>query len=418
MGVTEKSWSSAALRFFESLRDRNSGGARSTPDGPVTLYGTCYSTLGKAYLGPDEALEERVRRFITECQDPESGLMIGPELQDFEAATGALHDREHLVLHLTCAALPVCRHFDVKLPFPVRAAHCFTDSVYLQGWLERRDLSNPWLEGNNILFVGQLLVYLRDVEMHPLAQSALQLWFRWLDDHIDPNTSLWGTDGYASAMEAVYGGYHQLLVYYHEDHAIPNRQGLVDTVLRLQHADGGFHPDGNAGACEDVDCVDILTNAYKRSDYRRPEIRLALRQCMRHILALQNGDGGFPYNRDRPQSHMGVPGTEALPNQSTAFASWFRVHTLALMAEILTDEPELQGSFQFTSNLSMGWHQEWDKARYALTPEDRISERPFERKWRWRRVRYEVTRRCVSLRTTALRMRHLGGRLRREGMGQ
>jgi hypothetical protein len=151
----------------------------------------------------------------------------------------------------------------------------------------------------------------------------------------------------------------------------------VDTVLSLQHPDGGFAPDGGGGACEDVDAVDILVNLYKRFDYRRPEIRWALRRTLRHLLALQNPDGGFPYGRYRPGdpiTHMGVPGTLTRQGDSAAFPTWFRVHTLALLAEVLTDEPALSGSLRFSSCLSMGWHQPWPTVEHVLGPADAEAE--------------------------------------------
>jgi hypothetical protein len=224
-------------------------------------------------------------------------------------------------------------------------------------WLGQRDLKNAWFEGNNLLFVGQMLVYLRDAEAHPNAQQALDLWFGWLDRNLDPTTNLWGTNGYCADAEAVYGGYHQLLVYFHEGRLLKNPNGLVDTVLRLQHPDGGFNPAGNAGACEDVDCVDILVNLYKRSNYRRAEIRHHLNRCADHILRTQNVDGGFSYNRNAEQSHMGIPGTNAPANTSTTFATWFRIHALALCAEIVPEHPALKGAnLTFSKMLSMGWH--------------------------------------------------------------
>lgn len=157
---------------------------------------------------------------------------------------------------------------------------------------------------------------------------------------------------------AIFGGCYQLLVYFHEEHPLPNSRGLIDTVLSLQHMDGGFNPNGNAGACEDVDSVDILVNCYKRFDYRRADIRRALRRCLRHILTTQNTDGGFPYNSDQPQTHMGIPGTAAGPNVSCTFPTWFRIHTLALIREVLPSEPAFEGiNFRFNRALSMGWHR-------------------------------------------------------------
>ena len=75
-------------------------------------------------------------------------------------------------MHLTCAAVPTCQHFGIQLKFPIAAAHRFCDLDYLGQWMDRRDLKKAWFEGNNILFVGQLLVYLRDVEALPRGASG------------------------------------------------------------------------------------------------------------------------------------------------------------------------------------------------------------------------------------------------------
>jgi hypothetical protein len=380
-------WHRAAQQFIARMHDGATGGCRSVPGGPVTLYGTCYGLLAQTYLGDTFELAPATRRFIQEGQDPQSGWFVGPELQGFQAPQGALHDREHLRLHLTCAALPVCSQFNIPVLNPLTAALRFCDIGYLRGWLQARDLRHAWFEGNNLLFAGQLLVHLRDAGGCPQARPALDAWFEWLEEAIDPATSLWGSNGLCSQAEAVYGGYHQLLVYYHEQRPIRNPEGLIDVVLNLQHADGGFHPEGNAGACEDVDCVDILVNLYKLTGARQREIRLALRKCLFHILAQQNPDGGFPYTRNRAQSHMGVPGTGAPANVSTMFPTWFRIHTLALMSEILTDEPQLKDvPFRFSDELSMGWHRTWDRTHHAVGPLDAWRDRMALGAWKWGRI--------------------------------
>jgi hypothetical protein len=353
----KRSWCYKAVEYLDTIYDPVSGGSRSVPGGNVTLYGTCYAALGRDYILGNVSLSEGTRDFLIKFQDSDSGLMIGPEMSHVFPAAGAVHDRQHQILHLTCAAIATCQHFDLPIKYAIRAAHLFCNLDYLMAWLRQRNFRRAWLEGNNILFIGQLLVYLRDVEAIPTAQAALDLWFQWLDDNVDPETNLWGTNGYCSTTEAVYGGYHQLLVYYHENHSIVNPRGLVDTVLQLQHRDGGFSPYGNAGACEDVDCVDILVNLYKRFDYRRAHIRYSICRCVDHILKTQNHDGGFPYNRNIAQSIMGIPDTQAPENVSTTFATWFRIHTLALCAEIIPNHPAFMGvKFRFSKTLSMGWH--------------------------------------------------------------
>ena len=349
-------WKDSVIRFLESIQDPECGAAPSVKDGALTLYGTCYSLLAMYYLGKSIIPTAEARNFVMAAQSPESGFFIGPELLGFEMRPGFIHTREHLVLHQTCAVLPFCQEFSI-LPASLSEAHQFCDLTRLRQWMNERDFKFAWFEGNNILFIGQLLVYLRDVEKKPGAVEALKQWFDWLDRSADPITGLWGTNGLCTPMEAVYGGYHQLLVYYYENHPLPNAYGLVDTVLALQHDDGGFNPNGNSGACEDVDAVDILVNCYKRIDYRRTEIRHALRRCLVHILSTQNPDGGFPYNRNQEQSHMGIPATEAAPNVSCTFPTWFRIHTLALIAEVLPNDPAFSGvTFRFNKALSMGWH--------------------------------------------------------------
>jgi hypothetical protein len=352
-----KTWDAQTAQFLNSLRAMEDGLFRSTIDGPPTLYGTCYAMFGLFYLGQQVPVDDRMRSRLANCQDPNTGWLIGPEFNGFTTPTNVMHSREFLELHSTSAALPFFTEFGLPLPYPMTAAKRFCDPSYLADWIRTVDWRRAWFEGNRVMFVGQFLVYLRDVEKFAPAKRALEQWFDWLDRSVDLRTGLWGTNGFCDAKEAVYGGYHQLLVYYHESHSLPNLRGMVDTVLSLQHRDGGFNPHGNAGACEDVDSVDILVNSYKRCDYRRADIRLALRRCLKHILGTQNDDGGFPYARGITQSHMGIPGTQANPNASCTFPTWFRIHTLALIAEVLRGEPALSSvPFRFNSTLSMGWH--------------------------------------------------------------
>jgi glycosyltransferase involved in cell wall biosynthesis len=343
--------------FIRSQKDESMGAYTSVPNGSITLYGTCYGLLTQRYL--DERFQPSTATFdfILACQDKVTGLFHGPEILP-ESASSLGHNKEHLLYHLTCTTLPVLQQWTISPKHPVYAAHKFTKTKFLNKWLDERDLTDAWLEGNNLLFIGQLLVYLRDFEKHPEAAKALQIWFEWLDRRIDPKTGLWGTDGFCSNYHGMYGGYHQLLVYYHENRPIHYKEALVDTVLSLQHHDGGFSQNPGGGACEDVDAVDILVNMYKQIDYKRPEIRQALKRNLDLILSIQNKDGGFPYNKTAPsQSHMNIPATRAGQGESTMFATWFRIHTIALIAEVL---PEVRlankFNFDFSKYLSMGWH--------------------------------------------------------------
>jgi hypothetical protein len=312
-------------------------------------------------------------KYINSWQDEETGYFLGPEVVP-EELSSPVHDYEHISMHLTAHVLPALDLLGANSSHPLRFAHRFLNLQYLRDWLERRNWEDAWLEGNNLLFIGQLLIHLRDVEGREEAEPALRLYLDWLNSRLDPRTGLWGTDGYCSKFVAMCGGYHQLLVYYYEDEEVLYKERLVDTVLSLQHPDGGFHPRGGGGACEDVDAVDILVNMYKRTAYRRTDIRIALRKTMRSILKKQLPDGGFVYRIGEPFLHMGIRKTRSPKNVSNLFATWFRVHTLALIAEILTDHPVSRFGWKFNNRCSMGWHRDWDKNGHGLFLSDRCHE--------------------------------------------
>lgn len=375
----------------QSRIDPNEWGFKSAIGGTETLYASCFASMLYHYLGLLDKLtpvqKSEWADYLKSWQDPISGYFIGPELVR-EELNSPMHSYDHIASHLTAHVLPALALLNDKPNYPLSFALPYLDLDYLRSWLEKRDWRKAWLEGNNLLFAGQFLIYLRDTEKHSSVQEAIDLFFDWLDREQDPATGLWGTNGYCSNAQALYGGYHQLLVYYYESRPVRFRERLIDVALSLQHEDGGFNLHGGGGACEDADAVDILVNMYKQINYRRSEIRIALRKSLQHILLRQMPDGGFVYLLDRPFIHMGVQKTQSPANQSNLFPTWFRVHTLALISEILTDEPALQREWQFNNSCSMGWHPAWSKSQHKLSWMDRQNEfaingrRQFRKKYR------------------------------------
>lgn len=368
------------LKFISERKTDVIGEYNYSLTGAPTLYSSCYALMTLHYLGKmpmDSLTREKWGDYLNQWQDKNTGYFIGPELIA-QNAEGKKHDLTHLKLHLTTTILPCLDLLGQKAKWPLKFADEFLHEESLASWLSERDWTDAWLEGNNLLFVIQVLIYCRDVEKRPEANARIEQFFSWLDKEIDPATGLWGTNGYCSPFIAMCGGYHQLLAYYYEHRRLNYPEKLIDTTLALQHADGGFHPSGGGGACEDVDAVDILVNLYKRHDYRRPEIRYALRKALKSIINKQMPDGGFVYRLDEAFSHMGMESTLTPPNHSNMFATWFRLHTIALISEILTDTPLLNFSWQFNDSLSMGWHRPWPKKANKISIIDRLNE--FNRK--------------------------------------
>jgi len=349
------------------------------PGGNVTLYSSCFAVMTLHYLGELTQLsgEKRTQwaNYILKWQNPDDGYFLGPELVR-EEITSTKHDWDVVRMHLAVHVLPALNLLGVKPKYSLTFAHCFLDENYLKEWMNARDWKNAWLEGNNLLFIGQFLIHLRDVEHLPGAEESIDLYFKCLDEHIDPTTGLWGTSNdNSSRASAMYGAYHQLLMYFHEEHPIPFPKRLVDATLSVQEFDGGFSNTGKGGACEDVDAVSILVNMYQRHDYEQAKIRRALRKAFKSVLKRLNPEGGFVYRRGSSFSHMSIPRTRVPANIPHLFATWFGVHTIALLSEVLTDEATLARTWNFNNILSMGWHRKWDSHQQMLTEKHRRAER-------------------------------------------
>jgi hypothetical protein len=364
--------------FVESCRLQPGEFAFSSyPGGQETLYASAMAVMTLQTLGQLTGVPYPERQkwiaYLNRWQDAETGLFIGPELTPADL-TNPQHDFDTVSWHLTAHVLPALSLLGGSTAHPLRFAHRLLDESHLRRWLAERDWTQAWKEGNNLIAAAQFLIWLREREGISKADHALNYFFSWLDSQIDPATGLWGTDHGCNPFYAMYGAYHQLLAYYYEGRPLPWAEKLIDTTLALQHEDGGFHPAGGGGACEDTDGIDILVNLYKITAYKRPHIRRALRRAVPALLGKHLPDGGFAYRLNEPFIHMGIRRTQTAPNVGNMFATWFRLHALALIGQILTDHPVGQVEWGFNNTCSMGWHRPWSREAHRLTRGDRLAE--------------------------------------------
>jgi len=350
---------SRAAGFIRSCATGLPGEYRFCRDGLVSLYASCFAALARHTTGDLDGLgpDERAAwcAFLNSWQDAETGYFLGPELVPDERTRPEM-DESYVRMHLAVHVLPALEIMGGAPAYPLRFARRFADAGTLRRWLDARDWRQAWLEGNNLLFAGQLLVHLRDHEKEPAAQPALDLYFDWLDARQDPATGLWGTNGYCDLNDALYGGYHQLLVYFFCGRPVRYAAEIIDAVLSLQQADGSFSHTPGGGACEDVDAVHVLVNLAQRTGYRLTDVRRALSRTVPHLLSQQAPDGGFVYRWGRSYMQSGLLRTFVPADQPDLFSTWFRLHTLGLIAQMV-EEPELKGvGWRFNSACSMGWH--------------------------------------------------------------
>jgi hypothetical protein len=352
-----------AADYVSEMRIPGSWRFRNSTSGQDTVYASCFAAMIWHYAGQlckrtTPAERQDWAEYLQSFQDRQSGYFLVPEIAHNQLTSDA-HDLEHLRMHFCAHVLPALSLLGAPARYPLQFAHRFLDPRVLDAWLAARDWRRAWIEGNNLLFVGQFLLHLGESEGRAEAPAAVRRLLDWLDDMIDPASGLWGTNGYCDLHAALYGGYHQLLLYYYLRRPLVHAARLVDSVLGLQHFDGGFHRFRGGGTCQDVDAVDVLVNLYKRAEWRRRDIRRALRRADLAVRARQCANGGFVDRPGQEFSHMGIAATHAPAGEPNMFSTWFGIHTLLLIREVLGPRgmAGISGDGTgFNTVCSMGWH--------------------------------------------------------------
>jgi hypothetical protein len=345
--------------YLQSMYIGDTGRYKSSVDGRETLYSSCFALMIMNFIGNLNAVPEKTKtewaEYILSHQERNTGYFVGPEILQGKLLSEA-HSKDHLSMHLTAHVLPVLKILGIKPRFPLAFARKYLQIDSLKYFLDQIDWTNAWLEGNNLLFIGQFLIYMFEQGNAVEAKFAIEYLLNWLDAKVDSNTGLWGTDERSDIASAIYGAYHQLILYYYLNHDVKYKDKLVDSVLSIQHLDGGFSTYFGGGTCEDVDCVDILVNMYKRTEYKHSKIETALRKAACNVIRKLNFEGGFYYKRDTPFYHMGMVDTYSAPQHANMFSTWFSLHTLFLISEVIELPCTRMIDYKFNDACSMGWH--------------------------------------------------------------
>lgn len=253
--------------------------------------------------------------------------------------------------HITNYAVGMLRALGRDARMPLGFMHAQMNPDALEAWLSRRDLGNPWLEGNSVVNLAGCLIHEMEGRDDELLGRLMETLFRWHDRWQDPETGYWGTNHPArpaSLLEGMAGAAHNFHLFYYYNRPIPYAEKIVDHCL-------SFMAGGVRSACLDVDVVDVLANLYK-TGYRRAEIEDALAQFAQRLIAFQNEDGGFADEKNGGVRRMDgwVGGYWEPQGLSNCFATWFRTATLAMIACVL--EPASIPRWHFRNTIGIGYY--------------------------------------------------------------
>lgn len=209
-------------------------------------------------------------------------------------------------------------------------ARPWCDTKRIDAWLSRRNWSDPWQEGNNIVNLGSFL-YLLDRQQVSEARAALMHLIDRLEAIQNPATGFWDDRQHVGGdhlLHAFAGAMHSYHLWYLHDRPLPGQREALDYALD--------YPTQMTTACLDVDVVDVLFHAAPGHPQKREAIERWMREKLIALLLGQNADGGFA---DESQGELRfdgwINGYREPQGLSNTFATWFRWIALAMISEQL-----------------------------------------------------------------------------------
>ncbi|KAB7690892.1 hypothetical protein ACJW8E_11290 [Plesiomonas shigelloides] len=298
----------------------------------MLLSGTYDSIMARVLLNDPIENTAPVADWILSCQHPDGYFTLpGLQWEQCYKREQLTDTQEYMRFHATnysMGALDALGHLD-KFEMPFLAP--FLDEANMWAWLGKRDMRDPWLEGNNIVNIGSFLLVEMARDPQGPARERLNDIIEWHNRQSEPYSGFWGP-GQQFSQEALLfalcGATHNLHIFYDMDVDIPHFNQSISRCLE--------QPVAVRSGCIDVDIVDILVHGVQRHPERREEVEHWLRELLVKLLDFQNNDGGFPDTLLGVRGFDGwVQGYKEPQGYSNTFATWFRWITIAMIAEIL-----------------------------------------------------------------------------------
>jgi hypothetical protein len=239
----------------------------------------------------------------------------------------------YIDFHVTNYALGALEMLDPARVPVLEFARPYLDVSRLEAWLARRDMRDPWQEGNNIVNLGgflHLLGRFGGVADREAVDRAFDALFDWHDRTQEPSTGFWGVGQLSDPLRLLHafaGAMHNHHLWFLRGRALPAQDRAIDYVLTL--------PPRIDSACIDVDAVDLLIHGHRLAGHRRDDTEAWLAAMLPALLDWQEADGGFCDIRAGVRRQDGwVRGYAEPQGLSNSFATWFRWIAIAMIADL------------------------------------------------------------------------------------
>lgn len=308
---------------------------------PPILYASLFAALLRQVLGDLEQLTSKQRkewRDYINSHQRQDGLfrddLVANEIAETEDWWGWRH--------LTLLALMALKALKGKPCYPLRFLEAVSSADKVRSWLDNLDWgSRVSYTSNAVQNFGAAMQYNRDILGDSSLDDAIEELLARVAERCNPKTGLWGdgiSDPSVALSEGVQAGYHFWLLYWYEGHDIPHAEKALEAIIGLQNRLGGFNlKQINSSACEDIDALDPLVRLVLRYPDVYPPALEVVRKGLRWVIHSFNPDGGACFRRNSA-FHYGHDLMFSAVDESSIFATWFRMLTTAFCCELLNNE--------------------------------------------------------------------------------
>jgi len=275
-------------KFILQLYNGDSSFIFSTNNRINNLYSTCFGVMCLDLIRELNKFKDKnkIAIFIQKYQDKKTGYFIDKTATPEE---NKLHNMHYINLQLTDFAQIALSALNKKPLYKYRFLKKYKDKNYLKNWLNGLNWENPWLVSNLIMFILNCLIY----EDEKKNKGYIDFIINWLSKNQNPKTGYWNLNKKVSYHNQMAEVYHFLFFYTYLGKKPSYLKKIIDSTLSLQNHDGLFSYYGGGGSCEDLDAIDLLCRATFYIDYRKNDVKQALKKTYQALMKNQNKDGGF-----------------------------------------------------------------------------------------------------------------------------
>ena len=234
----------------------------------------------------------------------------------------------------------------------MRYVEPYYDESHTIIWLNWKSKNDMWNFGNAVMYIVNMLQYMRDWFNKKEAQYTIDSIYDYLLQIQDKETGLWIEDAEFSPSllsRGVQITYHIWELFFYDKRTMQYMERAIDSILATQNSLGGYSVKSNSSGCEDIDSIIPLVRFSFLTDYRKDDIKRSLEKAFSWVMSNRNEDGGFVNMRDKAFKY-GHQYMRNEANQSDLFSTWWRPLSLAYMSKVIDNETLRSVKWQFVNS--------------------------------------------------------------------